>query len=116
MGNVKIFGIKNCNTMKKAFDWLEDHDVSYDFHDYKKLPVDEDVLELAIKQHGYETVINRKGMTWRKLDEDVKKNLDHGTAVRLATEKSSIIKRPLLVKDGQVYLGFDEKTYAQIFS
>jgi len=116
MADVKIFGIKNCNTMKKAFDWLDGHDVSYDFHDYKKLPVDEDVIELAIKQHGYETVINRKGMTWRKLDDDVKNNLDHDSAIKLASEKSSIIKRPLLLKDGQVFLGFDEDAYSQIFS
>lgn len=113
---VTIYGIKNCNTMKKAMNWLDEQQVNYEFHDYKKFPVDENVVKLAIAQHGYETVINRKGMTWRNLDEDIKNALDAEKALQLAADKPSIIKRPLLVIQDDVYLGFDENNYAQLFS
>ena len=69
MSTPVIYGIKNCDTMKKAFKWFESQDIQYDFHDYKKLGVDEDVLVMAIKQCGWDNVINRRGTTWRKLPE-----------------------------------------------
>lgn len=113
--SVKIFGIKNCDTMKKAFTWLDEAGVSYDFHDYKKLGVDDAVLKDAIAAHGWENVINKRGTTWRKLPEDVQANMDDEQAIAIAEENPSIVKRPLLLKDGQTYLGFKADQYAKIF-
>lgn len=111
----KIYGIKNCDTMKKAFNWLDDAGVSYEFHDYKKEGANENALRDAIARHGWETVINRRGTTWRKLPDDVKDNMDEAAAIKVAIENPSIIKRPLLVTQDNVYLGFEDETYDQIF-
>ena len=111
-----VYGIKNCNTMKKAFAWLDENGVSYEFHDYKKQGADPTVLEEALKQHEWAQVINKRGMTWRNLTEEQKKNINENNAVELALEKTSIIKRPLLVHDEKIYLGFDEDQYAEIFA
>ncbi|MCB9991157.1 MAG: ArsC family reductase [Rhodospirillales bacterium] len=108
---VKIYGIKNCGTMKKAFRWLEDNNIAYDFHDYKKEGVDTEALKQAIEAHSWDTVINRRGTTWRQLPDSVKENMDASSALTAATENPSLIKRPLLVKNGQTYLGFNEEDY-----
>lgn len=113
---VKIYGIKNCDTMKKAFRWLDDHNVPYEFDDYKKQGADEDVLKIAIDQHGWETVINRRGTTWRKLPDDVKETMDEASALAIAQENPSIIKRPLLVKEEDITLGFKAEQYQDIFN
>lgn len=115
MGKITLYGIKNCDTMKKAFRWFEAQGVDYDFYDYKKLGTDEDVLRLAMKEHGWEQVINRKGMTWRKLPDDIKNSMDEAGAIQIALEKPSIIKRPLIVSGGKTYLGFDEEIYQTLF-
>ena len=112
---MKIYGIKNCNSMKKAFDWFDENGISYDFHDYKKQSPDEDVLTKAINAHGWEAVINKKGMTWRKFSDDVKANANADNAVSLALENPSVIKRPLIVSDTDIVLGFDEDTYKEAF-
>ncbi len=110
-----IYGIKNCDTMKKAFRWLDEHGVSYEFHDYKKQDIDENVLRAAINEHGWEEVINRRGATWRKLPDDVQNTINETAAIKIAGENPSIIKRPLLVHQSKTYLGFKDETYAQIF-
>ncbi|MEM7650819.1 MAG: ArsC family reductase [Pseudomonadota bacterium] len=110
-----IYGIKNCDTMKKAFAWLEDKGVSYDFHDYKKDGVDERVLNDALIQHGWEAVINRRGTTWRQLPDNVKDTMDDTKAVGIALDNPSIIKRPLLLRDGEIHFGFKPQQYAEIF-
>lgn len=108
---VKIYGIKNCDTMKKAFTWLDKNNVTYEFHDYKKQGADPDILKQAISQHGWESVINRRGTTWRKLPDDIKDSMDADAAMDIANENPSIIKRPLLVKAHTIYLGFDDQSY-----
>lgn len=115
MTETTIYGIKNCDTMKKAFKWLEANDVDFTFHDYKKQGIDESVLRDAVKQHGWDSVINRRGTTWRKLPDDVKEAMDDGTALRVAEDNPSIIKRPLLVYQGNIALGFKDAEYAEIF-
>lgn len=110
-----IYGIKNCDTMKKAFAWLDGHNVAYDFHDYKKQGTDEDILKKAINDHGWENVINRRGTTWRKLPDDVKNAMDANKAIAIASENPSIIKRPLLVTHGHITLGFNEEEFTKIF-
>ena len=111
MATVKIYGIKNCDTMKKAFTWLDDNGVSYEFHDYKKEGADEAVLKQAIAQHGWDVVINRRGTTWRKLPDDVKEGMDESGAIAAAIDNPSLIKRPLVVKGDEVLVGFDREKY-----
>ena len=114
MAVVKIFGIKNCDTMKKAFKWLDAQGIDYDFHDYKKDGVDEAVLTQAIEQYDWETVINKRGTTWRKLPDDVKDNMDAARALEIAKENPSIVKRPLLDYSGELVVGFNTDTYTTL--
>lgn len=115
MMGTKIYGIKNCDTMKKALNWLNDHGVSYELHNYKKDGVDEDVLKLALEQHGWEVVINRNGTTWRALPDDVKETMDDDKVVALAKDNPSVLKRPLLLRLGQTFIGFNAKEYEELF-
>jgi len=108
MKNIQIYGIKNCDTMKKAFAWLDTNNVAYNFHDYKKSGVDETVFQRAIDQHGWEAVINKRGTSWRTLPDSVKSTTSDQNAIKLALDNPSIIKRPLLYLDGDTYLGFDQ--------
>jgi Spx/MgsR family transcriptional regulator len=112
---IDIYGIKNCDMMKKALNWLNDHNVEFIFHDYKKEAVDETVLNLAIKQHGWEKVINRRGTTWRNLCDERKFSIDAKIAVQIAIENPSIIKRPLLIRNEAIHLGFKNDVYSSIF-
>jgi len=110
-----IYGIKNCDTMKKAFNWLDEKGVEYNFHDYKKNGVDEKILKKAIKEFSWEQVLNRKGMTWRKLPKDVQSNMDEKKAIYIALDNPSIIKRPLLIHKNKIVLGFNPETYEDVF-
>lgn len=112
----KIYGIKNCDTMKKALKWLEDYDVDYNFHDYKKEGADKDILLKALDEHGWESVINKRGTTWRQLPKDIQDGMDDKRAVQIALDNPSIIKRPLLLHNGKITLGFKSEIYADIFS
>ncbi len=113
---VKIYGIPNCDTMKKARQWLAVHGVDYEFHDYKKEGVDEKRLRRWVKLVGWESLLNRRGMMWRKLDEAVKANIDEASAIRLMLETPSIIKRPVLELGDTLHLGFKEAQYAELFA
>lgn len=115
MADITIYGIKNCNTMKKAFTWFDDNGIAYDFHDYKKKGADMTVIEQAVTEHGWEKVINRKGMTWRQLPDDVKNDMDEAAALELVNQKTSVIKRPLITYRGKIILGFDETQYTDTF-
>ena len=111
---VKLFGIPNCDTIKKARRWLEANGVDYDFHDYKKLGVPEKKLKNWIKQAGWETVLNKRGTTWRKLDDDVKDNMDDASARKVMLDNPSIIKRPILESGNTLLIGFNEADYLKI--
>lgn len=113
--DTKIYGIKNCDTMKKAMKWLDEHGVDYDFHNYKKDGVDEDVLKQAIDEHGWEVVINKRGTTWKQLPPTVQEQMDEKKAIEIAKENPSIIKRPILLRLGQTFIGFDPKVYEELF-
>ena len=110
-----IYGIKNCDTMKKAFKWLESEGIEYTFVDYKKTKPDTAILQQAINEHGWETVINQRGTTWRKLDNATKETMDAEKAIPLALENPSILKRPLLIHNGTSHIGFKPKQYKEIF-
>ena len=110
---VRLYGIPNCDTVKKARAYLESHDIAYDFIDFKKQGVDHNALQGWIDQHGLETVINRRGTTWRKLSDAEKESAEHiDGAIVLATENPSLIKRPVLEAEGQTLVGFKEDDYA----
>jgi arsenate reductase len=111
-----IFGIKNCDTMKKAFAWLDDHGVRYDFHDYKKTGIDLARLKIWSKQVGWETLLNTRGTTWRKLSPAQQANLDETKALRLMSENASLIKRPVVENGGTLMVGFIPERYAETFS
>ncbi len=116
MSDVTIYGIKNCNTMKKTFDWFDDAGIAYDFHDYKKQGIDADVVKRAIDLLGWDMVINTRGMTWRKVDDATKATMNPANALKLAEEKPSVVKRPLVTKGDEIVLGFDEDGYKTKFS
>lgn len=113
-----VYGITNCNTVKKARTWLEAHQIAYEFHDYKKLGIDKEKLQSWIGQVGWEALVNKKGMTWRGLDEATKNSITNAdAAIGLMMAKTSVIKRPLMEKDNQkvLALGFDEAEYQSIW-
>ena len=101
-----IFGIKNCDTMKKAMNWLDENGIDYHFHDYKKEGVPEQRLRQWLEALGWETVINKRGTTWRKLDDVVKESMNTEKSVNLAMENSSVIKRPILQSNDFILAGF----------
>ena len=109
---ITVYGIPNCDTMKKARRWLAVNDIEDEFHDYKNLGVNEQLLSDWIKQVGWEKLFNRRGMMWRKLDESTKNNIDEQSAIQVMLETPSIIKRPVMVlDDGTVQVGFSEPDY-----
>jgi arsenate reductase (glutaredoxin) len=107
----KLFGIKNCDTMKKAWTWLDDHGVAYDFHDYKKEGIDRATLGGWVAQVGWEVLLNRSGTTFRKLPDADRTNLDAAKAVGLMLAQPSMIKRPVLEAGGRLLVGFKPADY-----
>ena len=118
MKTLILYGIANCNTVKKARDWLDNNGVAYIFHDFKKLCVTEQLLKDWLSQFPHEKLINRAGLTWRGLDDVTKANIvENAAAIALMQAKTSLIKRPVLEKNGKILtLGFDEAAYKELFS
>lgn len=114
---MKLYGIANCSTVKKARLWLEQHNISAEFHDFKKLGVNEAMLRDWAKQVGWEKLLNRQGTTWRQLPDDVKEaTRNENAAIALMLGKPSVIKRPIVEKaDKILHLGFDESSYQTLF-
>jgi arsenate reductase (glutaredoxin) len=114
--HMTVYGIKNCNTVKSALDWLKKQNVEFEFHDYKTKGIAAEKLEEWGKQVGWESLVNKKGTTWRQLDDAIKtKTTNESAAIALMVEKTSVIKRPLLEKNGRVItLGFDEDQYRKL--
>ncbi len=110
---VTLYGIKNCDTMKKARAWLDDHGVAYEFHDYKAEGIDRQRLESWARAVGWETLLNRAGTTFRKLPEADKANLDEGKALALMFDQPSMIKRPVLDLGGRLVVGFKAEQYEE---
>jgi Spx/MgsR family transcriptional regulator len=111
-----IYGIKACDTMKKARTWLDDHGVAYAFHDYKASGIDRAHLERWVESAGWETVLNRSGTTFRKLPDADKENLNAKKAIALMLAQSSAIKRPVLESaGGKITIGFKPEIYGALF-
>ena len=104
-----VYGIKNCDTVKKALRWLDDQDIEYEFHDYKTKGISKEKLSSWCKQLGWEKLVNKKGMTWRQLDEKTKAKVsDEIQAIALMIDKTSVIKRPVIERKNEVItIGFD---------
>ena len=94
---------------------MDAQNIAYDFHDYKKIGIDEDVLKQALTQHGWENVINRRGTTWRKLPQETQDSMNDDQAIAIAAENPSILKRPLLKQGNDIFLGFKDSEYEEIF-
>lgn len=113
---VKIYGIKACDTMKKAFTWLADNGIEFEFHDYKKQGITSDKLNDWLAKTEWDQLINTRGTTWRKLSDTDKTDVDNAKAVALCLVNQSLIKRPLIEFNGDVHLGFKPDMYTSIFS
>jgi arsenate reductase len=112
---VTIYGIKNCDTMKKARAWLDEHGIRYAFHDYKAEGIDRKHLDLWRKDVGWEVLLNKTGTTFRKLPEKDKEGLDASKATALMLAQPSMIKRPVLDIDGRLLVGFSPALYEGAF-
>lgn len=112
---VTLYGIRNCDTMKKAWTWLDQHGVAYTFHDYKKEGVSRAKLEEWTSRAGWEKLLNRAGTTFRKLPEADRANVDEAKAIALMQAQPSMIKRPVLETDGKLLVGFKPAEYEQAF-
>lgn len=112
---ITIYGIKSCDTMKKARTWLEDHGVDYTFHDYKADGIDKDSFERWTKEVGWDVLLNRAGTTFRKLPERERENVTEKKAIALMLEQPSMIKRPVLEGAGKLIVGFKPEIYAKAF-
>lgn len=108
---ITIYGIKNCDTMKKARAWLDKHGVDYSFHDYKTAGIDKERLARWSKAVGWETLLNRAGTTFRKLPDTDKTNLTEKKAMALMLAQPSMIKRPVLENGGKLLVGFKPESY-----
>ncbi|MHB1092484.1 ArsC family reductase [Thiobacillus sp.] len=113
---MKLYGISNCSTVKKARAWLADHALDVPFHDFRKQGVDATWLHKLVAQTGWQALINMRGTTWRKLT-DVEKAavIDESSAIALMMAQPSVIKRPVLERGGSYHLGFTEEHYQALF-
>jgi arsenate reductase len=111
-----LYGIKNCDTMKKARTWLDAHKVAYAFHDYKATGIDKAMLEGWVETVGWETLLNRAGTTFRKLSDADKNGLTKKKAVALMLSQPSMIKRPVLDQGGKLTVGFKPEVYEKAFA
>jgi len=110
-----VYGIPNCDTMKKARKWLNDNNIEYEFHDYKKQGIDKKTLLAWEKKVGWEILLNRRGMMWRKLSDEQKADIDKTSAIEIMQDMPSIIKRPVLInEEGYMLVGFKEDEYQQL--
>jgi len=109
---MKVYGITNCNTVKKALDWFKANNVPYEFHDFKKLGVSTEKLNEWDEKTGYEKFLNKQGLTWKQLDPAVKESIKtKNDALQLLQQKTSMIKRPVIEKGDFLFFGFDEAVY-----
>lgn len=110
---ITVYGIRNCDTVRKARAWLDEQGLEYRFHDYKKDGVPAERLDDWLERFGWETVINRRGMTWRRLPAEEREAMDGERAREAALANASLIKRPIVEHDGETLVGFDPDTWQE---
>ena len=109
---MKVYGIKNCDTVKKALKWLESHNIDFEFHDFKKSGISNEKLKEWSTKLGWEPLLNKRGTTWKKLDAETQNRIiNENDAFKLMQEKTSVIKRPVIENGQDILIGFDENTY-----
>ena len=114
---MKIYGIKNCDTMKKVFTWLNNKGIEYTFFDYKKETLTEDQFKFWLTKLPLEQIVNKQGTTYKKLTDDQKVAIQNpDTAFDIINENTSVIKRPLIEINDQVFVGFNETLWSEIFN
>lgn len=107
-----VYGIKNCSTVKKALNWLDEHNKAYRFHDYKKTPATHEQLQRWEQEVSWERLLNKRGTTWRRLStEQQEAVVDSASAIAVLRENNSMIKRPLIESPNGILLGFDDQEY-----
>ena len=113
MAELIVYGIRNCDTVKKALTWLDNNKIPYTFHDFKSKGISDAKLREWINQVGWESLVNRKGMTWRQLDEGTKARVTSTTsAIAIMKEKTSVIRRPVIERNSElITLGYDEEEF-----
>ncbi|RQW64075.1 ArsC family reductase [Vibrio viridaestus] len=114
--SVVMYGIPNCDTIKKAKKWLESNDIEFTFHDFRKQGVDQEMVSGFCEQLGWETVLNKRGTTYRQLTQEQKDEINSDSAIQLLVEYPAMIKRPVLSIDGNLHIGFKPEQYANLFS
>jgi len=112
---VNVYGIRNCDTVKKARRWLDDQGIAYRFHDFRSDGLEPARLARWLNEPGWEQLINRRGTTWRQLDANTRERLSAATAAALLLAHPTLIRRPVLEQAGRIYLGFSPEAYAHIF-
>ncbi|MEZ8635039.1 ArsC family reductase [Vibrio cyclitrophicus] len=113
---ITMFGIPNCDTIKKAKKWLEAEGIEFEFHDYRKQGITEELVTSFCSELGWELVLNKRGTTYRQLSQEQKEALTEDKAVSLLVEQPAMIKRPILKVDGKLHIGFKADQYAAIFA
>ena len=114
VNEVTLYGISNCDTIKKARAWLGRHEIAFRFHDYRKQGLDREQLLSMVSALGWEAMLNRRGTTWRTLPGKVKDQIDAESAIDVMLENPAIIKRPILAAGDQLHVGFSEAQYREI--
>ena len=112
---ITLYGISNCDTIKKARAWLSNNEIEYTFHDYRKQGLERDQLEAWADELGWESLLNRRGTTWRQLPESIRASVDRDQAISLMLEQPAMIKRPLLDLGQSRKLGFKDSDYQSYF-
>ena len=110
-----LYGIANCDTIRQARAWLQQHGVDHEFHDYRKHGLDAELLERLAGELGWEAMLNRRGTTWRKLPEALRDRIDRESALRAMLDQPALIRRPILEHAGRCYLGFSPGDYEELF-
>ena len=112
---IKVYGIKNCDTVKKACSWLTKNNIDYQFHDFRKDGLTKVKVKLWSSKIDWEILLNRRGTTWRKLSDSEKDSINKTNAIKLMTEQPTLIKRPVIEHDNTVMVGFSEDAYKEAF-
>ena len=113
---VTLYGISSCDTIRKAKTWLKNQQIEFEFHDYRKQGLEQQLLQSMISALGWEAMLNRRGTTWRTLPDTVKDQIDQASAMRLMLDNPAIIKRPILATQNRLHVGFSDQQYQEIFS
>lgn len=115
MANTTLYGIKNCDTVKKARQWLDDAGVNYQFHDFRDDGINKQQVSQWIKSLGWETVVNKRSTTWKHLEAVARETMNETTAIATVLEHPTLIKRPLLDRNGELSVGFKAADYQKLF-